>query len=131
MRTWSFNTPRVAAVILICMLTGFPSCLCAARGSNFFWWFEEEGRRGSQRSGDAGHGFLVCSFYLLCTAEHLFYRDGELSLEATLMLPQSQPGMCQGCVFQGTKRRLALGPGPEGRSCWGVEVPEPGCGVKL
>lgn len=97
------------------------SCLCAAWGSNFFWWFEEWGRRSSHPSEDAVHGFLVCPFYLLCTAEHLFYRDGELSLAAALTLPQSQPWgvpglcvpVCQAGISFGswTQRKELLGCG--------------------
>lgn len=76
-------------------------------------------------------GFLHIFFYLLCTAENLFCRDGQLSLAATLMPSQSPPGMCQGCASQRAKLGLALGTAPEGRSCQDVEVLKPGYGVKL
>jgi len=58
---------------------------------------------------------------LRCRA-HVFYKGGELSLTATPMLPQSQPRMQQVCVSQCAEQGLPSGPGPEGRSCWAVEV---------
>lgn len=76
-------------------------------------------------------GFLHIFFYLLCTAEDLFYRDGQLSLAAALMLPQSPLGMRQGCASQRARLGLALGTAPKGMSCQDVEVLKPGSGVKL
>lgn len=110
----------------MCVLTVFPSLASVQLGAAISSGGLQKGEGEVHTSLEMlGMGFLCVP------AEHLFYRDGELSLAATLMLPQNHPGMCQGCVSQCAKQGLALGPGPEGRSCWGVEVLKPGCGVKL
>lgn len=109
----------MAGLILICVDRLPLSCL---------WWFEDRGGNSS-RSGGAEDGFLLCPFYLLCIAGHSFYRDGKLSLAATLPLPQSQPRrLCvpvhkAEVIFESwTIRKELLGCGSARAGLWGEIV---------